>query len=77
MATKQQAIAAIQQHGGEIDWDVSYISRGDKAIVVDAPAGCYWLASEAKTFSIIWYCGPASGFWDEVIEYASWGVEPD
>ena len=77
MATKQQAIAAVQQHGGEIDWDVSYINRGDKSIVVDAPAGYYWSISEAETFSITWYGGPASEFWDEVIECASWGVQPD
>ena len=77
MATKQQAIAEVQKNGEEIDWAYSYLKKKKKAITVDAPAGYYWSISQAETFSITWYGGPASEFWDEVIECASWGVEPD
>ena len=75
MASKKQALAVIAQHGGMVDWDFTHITSGEKHICVDAPAGHYWCGSEAETFTVSWYSGPATEFWDEVIEYASWGVE--
>lgn len=75
MSTRQQALKVIKQHGGEVDWDVSYITATDKHICVDAPDGALWISSEAESFVVSWYCGPASEFWDEVISRASMGAE--
>lgn len=74
MATKQQALKQIQAMGGSVDWNVSNITATEKAITVDAPSGYCWDSSGAECFCISWYGGPASEFWDEVIEQASFGV---
>ena len=74
MATRKQALAAIKQQGGEVDWDVTNITATDKYICVDAPEGMVWDSSQAESFVVWWYCGPAAEFWDEVIEFANQGA---
>ena len=74
MATRKQALAVIEQHGGEVDWDVTNITATDKYICVDAPEGMTWDSSQAESFVVWWYCGPAAEFWDEVIEFANQGA---
>lgn len=74
MATRKQALNIIAQHGGEIDWDVSYITAHDKHICVDAPDGLMWDSSQAESFVINWHSGSTSEFWDEVIDMAEAGV---
>jgi len=73
MATKKQALQAIQEEGGAIDWGVSEISKTDKSICIDAPGTNYWSSSDAPSIVINWYSGPASEFWDEVIDRVSQG----
>ena len=74
MSTRKQALKMIEKHGGEIDWDVSYITAFEKHICVDAPEGTMWRSSSAECFVISWHCGSASEFWDEVIYMAKIGV---
>lgn len=74
MATRKQALSIIEQHGGEIDWDVSYITAHDKHVCVDAPDGMMWHSNQAESFVINWYSGSASEFWDEVIYMAKSGA---
>lgn len=74
MASRQQALKAIEQAGGTVDWDVSYMLKDQKSICIDAPEGYYWDRSQAECISIRWECGPASEFWDEVIERVSEGL---
>jgi hypothetical protein len=73
MATRKQALKVIEEFGGEVDWDVSYITATNKHICVDAPEGKLWTSSAAESFVVSWYCGPASEFWDEVIYLANNG----
>ena len=73
MATKKQALQAIQEEGGVIDWGVSEITKTDKSICIDAPGTDYWSSSDAPSIVINWYSGPASEFWDEVIDRVSEG----
>ena len=74
MATKQQAIRVVEAVGGSIDWNVSEVSGTEKVITVDAPSGYCWDSSGAECFCISWYSGPASEFWDEVIDHARFGL---
>ena len=74
MATRKQALMAIKKHGGEVDWGVTNITSTDKHICVDAPNGMMWNSSQAESFVINWYSGPASEFWDEVINMADEGA---
>lgn len=74
MATRKQAMAVIEQHGGEVDWDVTIITATDKHICVDAPKGQMWNSSVAESFVVSWHAGPASEFWDEVIQLANEGT---
>lgn len=74
MATRKQALKVIEKFGGEVDWDVSYITATGKHICVDAPEGKLWISSAAESFVVSWYCGPASEFWDEVIYLAKNGT---
>ena len=74
MATKFQALKAIKSVGGSIDWEVSSITATEKTITVDAPSGYCWDSSGAECFCISWYSGPASEFWDEVIERVRFGL---
>jgi hypothetical protein len=74
VATKAQAIRAVKAVGGSIDWNVSEITATEKAITVDAPSGYCWDSSGAECFCISWHCGPASDFWDEVIERVRFGL---
>lgn len=74
MATRKQALAVIEQRGGEVDWDVTSITTTDKHICVDAPEGTTWNASQAGSFVVSWYVGPAGEFWDEVIDLANQGA---
>jgi len=76
MATKQQAMQAIEAAGGMVDWDVSEITAGEKHIVVDAPINHRWVYNDCSCFSISWYSGSAREFWDEVIEQVEYGVDP-
>ena len=75
MASKQQALAVINQQGGAVDWDYTYITRGQKDICIDAPAGYYWAASQAEVLCISWYSGSASDFWGEVLDEANEGLQ--
>ena len=75
MATKYQALRAIELVGGSVDWNVSEITSTEKVITVDAPAGLCWSSSGSSCFCISWYSGPASEFWDEVIEKVRFGLE--
>jgi len=68
MATKQKAVQAVEAFGGEIDWANSYVTADQKYIIIDAPEGHIWDATEAATITISWFCGSASEFWDEVID---------
>ncbi len=74
MATRQQALRAIELAGGTVDWNVSGFTGLQKVITVDAPSGYCWDSSGAECFCISWYSGPASEFWDEVIEHVQFGV---
>lgn len=74
MATRRQAVKAVEAAGGSIDWDVSEVTATEKVITVDAPLGYCWDSSGAECFCLSWYGGPASEFWDEVIEHARFGV---
>jgi len=74
MATKKQAMSEIVKQGGQVDWDVSYITATDKHICVDAPNRKIWDSSGAESFVIHWYSGPAAEFWDEVISMAECGA---
>lgn len=74
MATRQQALRAIELAGGTVDWNVSGFTGLQKVITVDAPSGYCWDSSGAECFCISWYSGPASDFWDEVIERVQFGV---
>ncbi|MBT60409.1 MAG: hypothetical protein CMA63_02505 [Euryarchaeota archaeon] len=74
MATRQQALRAIELAGGTVDWNVSSFRGTEKVITVDAPSGYCWDSSGAECFCISWYSGPASEFWDEVIERVQFGV---
>jgi len=74
MATRQQALRAIELAGGTVDWNVSGFTGLQKVITVDAPSGYCWDSSGAECFCISWYSGPASEFWDEVIERVQFGV---
>ena len=75
MATKAQAVKAIEAAGGSIDWNVSEITALEKVITVDAPSGSAWLFNDAECICLSWYCGPASDFWDEVIDAVEYGTE--
>lgn len=74
MATRRQALAAIANQGGAVDWAVSYITPYDKHICVDAPDGLLWSFSQSECFVINWYSGSASEFWDEVMAVANAGA---
>jgi hypothetical protein len=74
MATRKQALSVINQHGGEVDWDVTSITTTDKHICVDAPNGTTWNSSQAESFVVSWYVGPSAEFWDEVIDLANQGA---
>ena len=75
MASKQRALIAIEQAGGTIDWDCTEITAGEKHILVDAPIGHSWVYNGCSCFSISWYSGSASAFWDEVIEQVRFGTQ--
>ena len=77
MATKSQALRVIESVGGSMDWVVSEVAGSNtKAMVVtvDAPSGYCWDSSGAESFCISWQSGPASEFWDEVIERVRFGL---
>lgn len=74
MANKAKATKIIAAHGGAIDWDVSFVSSGEKSVLVDAPDGHIWDYSASGVIAVTWYCGSASDFWDEVIEAVSCGT---
>lgn len=74
MSTKAEAIKVIELHGGAIDWDVSYITRTDKTVVIDAPENQTWSFNDCESIVIGWHSGPASEFWDEVIDVVSYGL---
>jgi len=75
MASKKQAEKAISEHGGLIDWGVSFVSGSEKHVVIDAPVGRLWDYSESGAIVISWYCGSAGEFWDEVIAVVSSGTQ--
>ena len=75
MATKAQAVKAIQAIGGSIDWDVSEITKTEKVITIDAPAGFVWQYNGCACIARAWYCGSASEFWSDIIEAVEDGVE--
>lgn len=75
MATKAQAVKAIQAVGGSIDWDVSEITSLEKVITVDAPEGFVWQFNGCECLCVSWYSGPASEFWSEIIDAVQYGVE--
>ena len=75
MSTKSRALKVIEAAGGSVDWNVSEITGTEKVITVDAPSGFCWASSGAECFCISWYSGPASEFWDEVIEKVRFGLE--
>lgn len=74
MSTKAKAEKVISLHGGEIDWDVSYITKTEKAVVIDAPENSAWSFNDCESIVIGWYSGSAAEFWDEVIEAVSCGL---
>ena len=74
MSNRREAIRVIEAFGGSVDWDVSSITATEKTITVDAPSGYCWDSSGAGCFCISWYSGPASEFWDEVIERVRFGL---
>jgi len=74
MATKKQAIIAIENLGGSIDWGVSEITARDKTITIDAPYGKSWDASGCSVICEGWLSGSSSEFWDEVIELVRCGL---
>ena len=75
MATKSQAEKAIEAVGGSIDWEVSEVRRGEKVITIDAPDGFVWQFNGCECICLAWYSGPASEFWEEVIEAIEYGIE--
>ena len=78
MSTKARALKVIEATGGSVDWNVSEVAGSDakaKVVTVDAPEGYCWSHNGAECFVISWYSGPASEFWDEVIERVRYGIE--
>ena len=75
MATKAQAVRAVEAAGGSIDWNVSEITATEKVITVDAPEGSVWSFNGSECICLAWHCGPASEFWDEVIDAVEFGTE--
>ena len=75
MATKAQAVKAIEAVGGSIDWDVSEVTASEKVITVDAPDGFVWQFNGCECVCLAWYSGSASEFWDEVVDAVAYGVE--
>ena len=60
MATKAQAVKAIEAVGGSIDWDVSGVTASEKVITVDAPDGFVWQFNGCECVCLAWYSGSAS-----------------
>lgn len=75
MATKAQAVKAVEAAGGSIDWNVSEITATEKVITVDAPEGSVWQFNGSECICLAWHSGPASEFWDEVIDAVEFGTE--
>ena len=75
MTSKAKAEKMIDLHNGAIDWSVSYITRSEKTIVIDAPEGHAWLFNGCESIVIGWLSGSAAEFWDEVIDCVSYGIE--
>ena len=76
-ANRKTAEKAVSALGGSIDWDVSVITRAEKHIVVDSPAGHLWDYSGAEVIVVSWYDGTAGEFWAEVIDRVTEGVTPE
>ena len=77
MTTKAKAEQVVQSYGGEIDWASSTISRGDKLVFVDAPAGKVWSFNGCSVIAHSYYSGPAREFWSDVIELVNHGTHDD
>jgi hypothetical protein len=75
MATKAQAVKAVEAAGGSIDWNVSEITATEKVITVDAPEGSVWQFNGSECICLAWHSGPASELWDEVIDAVEFGTE--
>ncbi len=75
MTTKAQAIRAVEAVGGSIDWNVSEITAAEKVITADAPKGSVWQFNGSECICLAWYSGPASEFWDEVMDAVEYGIE--
>jgi hypothetical protein len=75
MATRAQAVKAVEAAGGSIDWNVSEITATEKVITVDAPEGSVWQYSGAECICLAWYSGAASDFWAELLYEVEHGVE--
>lgn len=74
MTTRRKLLKEIAKHGGEVDWDVSYLSRGTKHICIDAPEGHEWVDNGCNVIVEHWYDGPASEFYSEVFRRVEHGV---
>jgi len=60
--------------GADIDWDNSWITREDKHICIEAPAGTVFNANACSVLVLDWYSGPAPEFWQMVFDDLSSGV---
>jgi hypothetical protein len=74
MATRKQALKAIEKQGGAVDWDVSEITSREKAITIDAAGGSEWVFSGCASIALFWHSGSASEFWEEVVYMISFGI---
>jgi len=74
MATKAQLTAAVASIGASIDWENSYISPTEKYMIIDAPNGELWVDSESNVIVQSWYSGPASEFYEEILERVEEGL---
>jgi hypothetical protein len=77
MATRKQALKAIEKQGGAVDWDVSEITSREKAITIDAKRGSQWVFSGCASIALFWHSGSASEFWDEVIYAVEHGTQKE
>ena len=74
---KAAAVKVINELGASLDEDFTYITRSEKSVMVDAPEGFHWAATEASTLTVVWYDGSASEFWGEVVEMLNEGLIQD
>ena len=74
MATRKQLMAAVKAFGGDIDWHNSSITPTDKYIIIDAPKGFKWSASDCSVLCSSWYCGATAEFYDDVLELINEGL---